>query len=57
MPTGKKRKRSVAQSTSLALIKLIKISLLLDQERDVACKIAKICTSVKHNQHDGRTVA
>ena len=57
MPTGKKKKRSVVEASSVALVSLIKLALLLDQERSRDCQILRICSSTesagldKHKSH------
>lgn len=47
MPTGKKKKRSVVEASSVALVSLIKLALLLDQERSRDCQILRICSATE----------
>ena len=46
-PGGRRKRRSLAQSSSVALIKLIKIAVeSLEQERDTNCQVATVCSIV-----------
>ena len=43
MPTGRKKKRSVVEASSLALLALIRLAMEADQESSGACQVWRIC--------------
>ena len=45
MPTGRKKKRSVVRTTSIALLSLIKFALLAEQEDTRSCQLVTLCSA------------
>jgi len=43
MPTGRKKKRSVVEASSVALLALIRLALEADEEPSRACQVERIC--------------
>ena len=47
MPTGrKKRKRSVTHTSAAAILSLIKVAVLIEQEKEISCRHARLCSSL-----------
>ena len=49
MPPGKRKKRSVVHSSSVALLSLLKIAMDLDQDTNHPCQVDKLCKAVGVN--------
>ena len=45
-PGGKRRKRSVAHTSAAAILSLIKIAVLIEQEKEISCRHVRLCSSL-----------
>jgi hypothetical protein len=52
MPPGKRKKRSVVHSSSVALLALLHLANNLDQETNTHCQLSKLCKVVGKRSYE-----